>query len=221
LSKDHGKFIIGLTGNIATGKSVVRGMLEDLGAYTIDADAIAHRVMAKGAPGYRPVVRTFGRGVLQTDGEIDRAKLGKLVFRDAVALARLEEIVHPLVRESVGLLIKGVQQPVVVIEAIKLFEGELRKLCNSFWVTCAPRAAQIERLTRDRGMPLDEALQRMNAQGTQAEKISAADVVIRNTGTPEALWRQVNKAWRNNVPVRPTTATAPPGGKPVGPAASA
>ena len=92
----QGKFIIGLTGNIATGKTVVRRMLEHLGAYTIDADTLSHRAIAKGAPGHQPTVEAFGNWILDPHGEIDRAKLGGLAFRDPDALARLEAIVHPL-----------------------------------------------------------------------------------------------------------------------------
>src|SRR5512138_1366107 len=126
LSNWPGKFVIGLTGNIGTGKTVVRRMLEHLGAYTIDADALSHRAIAKGAPGYKPVVEHFGKWIVGPDGEIDRAKLGGLVFRDPVAMRELEQIVHPLVRQAVDVLVRRASQPVVVIEAIKLLEGELR-----------------------------------------------------------------------------------------------
>src|SRR5689334_2556895 len=87
LSNWPGKYVIGLTGNIATGKSVVRRMLEHLGAYTIDADALSHRVISRGAPGYQPVLETFGKWLLDKDGQINRDKLGSLVFADKEALA--------------------------------------------------------------------------------------------------------------------------------------
>src|SRR5512136_646616 len=106
LSKWPGKFVIGLTGNIATGKSVVRRMLEHLGAYGIDADALAHRAIAKGAPGYDKVIETFGRYLLTSEDQIDREKLGRLVFGDTEALTTLEGITHPLVIQAVDLLIK-------------------------------------------------------------------------------------------------------------------
>ncbi|HNC08988.1 MAG TPA: dephospho-CoA kinase, partial [Anaerolineales bacterium] len=96
MSTIPGKFVIGLTGNIATGKSVVRRMLEHLGAYTIDADALTHRAYAKGAPGYQQVIDKFGKWLVNRDGEIDRKKLGSLVFRDDEAMKQLEDIVHPL-----------------------------------------------------------------------------------------------------------------------------
>lgn len=205
MAEMQGRFIIGLTGNIATGKTVVRRMLEHLGAYTIDADSLSHRAMARGAPGHDPVVATFGNWILDPQGEIDRQKLGNLVFRDPEALSRLESIIHPLVREAVDLLIRRAKQPVVVVEAIKLLEGELRKRCDSIWVTYAPPQSQVDRLVAQRNMRREEAQQRVSAQGPQTDKIAAADVVIRNTGTYDDVWRQVEEAWRQNVP-----AGAPP-----------
>lgn len=201
----QGKFIIGLTGNIATGKTVVRRMLEHLGAYTIDADTLSHRAIAKGAPGHQPTVEAFGNWILDPHGEIDRKKLGALAFRDPEALARLEAIVHPLVREAVEILVRRAKQPVIVLEAIKLLEGELGKRCDSIWVTYAPPPVQVERLMQQRGLTRDEAQERVATQTPQTDKIAAADVVIRNTGSYDDLWRQVEEAWGRNVP-----AGAPP-----------
>jgi dephospho-CoA kinase len=191
-----GKYVIGLTGNIATGKSVVRRMLEHLGAYTIDADALSHRAIAKSAPGYEPVVDQFGKWILDKAGEIDRAKLGRLVFADPEALVQLEEIIHPLVRQAVSLLVGRARQRVIVLEAIKLLESELRSACDSIWVTDAPREVQVARLMRKRGLTREDALQRVQAQSAQSQKLSAADVVIRNTGTYEKLWEQVSAQWK-------------------------
>ncbi|MGZ6317588.1 MAG: dephospho-CoA kinase [Anaerolineales bacterium] len=196
-----GKYVIGLTGNIGTGKTVVRRMLEHLGAYTIDADALSHRAIAKGAPGYAPVVEHFGKWLLAPDGEINRSKLGRLVFRDPAALADLESIVHPLVRKAVDVLAKRSSQSVIVIEAIKLLEGDLKKACDTIWVTYAPQVVQIERLTRKRSLTRQEALDRINAQPPQTAKIEAANVVIRNIGSYEDLWKQVSQAWKKNIPV--------------------
>lgn len=195
-----GKFVIGLTGNIGTGKTVVRRMLEHLGAYTIDADALSHRAIARGAPGYQPVVEMFGKWILDQDGEVDRGKLGRLVFRDPAALHNLEQIVHPLVRKAVDVLVRRAVQPVIVIEAIKLLEGDLRKACDSIWVTYAPQVVQVERLTRKRNISREEALQRINAQAPQTGKIEAADVVIRNIGSYDDLWKQVSQGWKKYVP---------------------
>lgn len=207
-----GKYAIGLTGNIATGKSVVRRMLEHLGAYTIDADALAHRVLAKGAPGYQPVINTFGTWILNEDGQINRSKLGRLVFADPQALAQLEAIVHPYVGQAVDLLARRATQKVIVIEAIKLLESDLGKRCDSIWVTDAPQQVQVERLMRKRGLSRADALQRVEAQPAQKHKLDAANVVITNTGSYEDLWKQVNEAWKKIGPAQ--EAEAPVASKP-------
>jgi dephospho-CoA kinase len=206
LSHWPGKFVIGLTGNIATGKSVVRRMLEHLGAYTIDADALSHRAIAKGAPGYQPVVQTFGNYILDQRGEIDRGKLGRLVFNDPEALKNLEEIVHPLVEQAVDLMIRRATQRVVVIEAIKLLEGKLAGQCDSIWTTYAPETIQKNRLIKKRGMDEEQAVQRIRSQPRQELKTAAASVVIQNSGTFEGTWKQVVEAWKV---ISPVTDTAP------------
>ncbi len=195
-----GKYVIGLTGNIATGKSVVRRMLEHLGAYGIDADALAHRAISKGAPGYQQVVDFFGRWILAPDGQIDRAKLGRIVFADEAALRQLEAIVHPLVRQAIQILAQRAPQKVIVIEAIKLLESPLREMCDSIWVTHVPKETQIQRLVSKRKMSPEEALQRVEAQTPQAEKRSAADVIIYNQGSFEDTWKQVVAAWQQIAP---------------------
>jgi len=192
--------VIGLTGNIATGKSVVRRMLEHLGAYTVDADALSHRAYAKGAPGYQPVIDKFGKWLLNKDGEIDRSKLGNLVFNDPEALTQLETIIHPLVRQATEMLIQRAPQRVVAIEAIKLLDGELRKVCDSIWVTNAPEDLQIERLVRKRGFTGERALERIHMQSAQSAKVTLANIVITNTGSFDNLWKQVSAAWKEVVP---------------------
>ncbi len=200
MSNWPGKFVIGLTGNIATGKSVVRRMFEHLGAYTIDADALTHRTYAKGAPGYQKVIDTFGKWLVNKNGEIDRSKLGNLVFNDREAMSQLEEIVHPLVRQASEILIKRAPQQVVVIEAIKLLEGDLRKVCDSIWVTNAPQEVQVERLIRKRGFTRERAMERINMQSAQSAKVAIANIIITNTGSYDSLWKQVNAAWKEVVP---------------------
>ncbi len=175
-------------------------MLEHLGAYTIDADALAHRAYAKGAPGYQPVIDKFGKWLVTREGEIDRKKLGRLVFSDLEAMKQLEAIVHPLVRQAAEILIQRATQPVVVIEAIKLLEGDLRKVCDSIWVTNAPEDVQVERLMRKRGMPKEQALERARAQSPQSQKVAVANIVITNTGSYEDLWKQVSESWKEVVP---------------------
>lgn len=200
MSNWPGKYVIGLTGNIATGKSVVRRMLEHLGAYTIDADALAHRVISKGAPGYQPVLDTFGKWLLDREGQIDRKKLGRLVFGDPEALAQLEGIIHPFVGQAIDILVRRARQKVVVVEAIKLLESDLRAQCDTVWVADAPQEVQVERLMRKRGMSREDALQRVQMQAAQKTKLDAANIVITNNGSYDELWKQVSQAWRKIFP---------------------
>lgn len=201
MSRWPGKYVIGLTGNIATGKSVVRKMLEHLGAYGIDADALAHRAIAKGAPGYQPVIDIFGKWILDAQGEIDRAKLGRLVFQDPEAMKQLERVVHPLVEQAIDLMVRRATQGVVVIEAIKLLEGKLADACDSIWVTVAPPEIQQKRLQEKRGMSAEDAQQRIRAQSSQEQKAAAAHVVIQNSGSFEDTWKQVVAAWKRIAPL--------------------
>jgi dephospho-CoA kinase len=127
-----------LTGNIATGKSTVGKLLSQLGVEHIDADRLAHQLMARGTPVWKGIVSAFGTQILRADGTIDRGRLGSIVFSDKSALAQLEAIVHPGVIERVHQLITASTAPVVVIEAIKLIEsGMVSQLCNALWVVIA------------------------------------------------------------------------------------
>jgi dephospho-CoA kinase len=199
VSRWAGKFVIGLSGNIATGKSVVRRMLEHLGAYGINADALTRRVLSRGAPGYQPVVELFGKRILTPAGEIDRERLGKMVFNDPNALSDLESIVHPFILQAIDLLVKRAPQKVVAIEAIKLLESGLAGWCDSVWVTTISPELQLERLTKKRMLDPADARARINAQGPQTDKIKAADIVINNAGSFEDTWTQVMAGWKRIV----------------------
>ncbi len=188
--------VIGLTGNIGTGKSTVMSMLAALGATVIDADRVAHEVIAPGTPGWSQVVAAFGRGVVAADGAIDRARLGAIVFSDPAALARLEAITHPAIAIAIDQRLRAIERGVVVLEAIKLIESGLYRNCDALWVvTCRPEQ-QLERLMRDRRMSEAEARQRIAAQPPQSEKIALAVVVIDNSGSVEETRAQVEAAWK-------------------------
>jgi dephospho-CoA kinase len=207
--------IIGLTGHIATGKSTVAEMLAGLGAFTIDADEVAHWVMRPGTRVHDRIVETFGPGgtygssprelpILAPDGRIDRRQLGRLVFADQAALARLEAIVHPATLEAIERRISATSADVVVIEAIKLIESGLADRCHSVWVTTCRAEQQIARIVEERGLSPEEARQRVEAQRSQAEHSrvagrARADVVIDNSGTRSATWQQVVAAWEQVV----------------------
>ncbi len=191
-----GKTLIGLTGNIAVGKSLVLAELAALGAAAIDADAVAHAVMRAGGPAYAPVLAAFGDGVLGADGEIDRAALGAIVFADEAALRRLEAISHPAIRREIARLVREADADVVAIEAIKLLEGELKDLVDAVWVVNAGEARQLRRLMDRRGLTLAEAQKRIALQNSQAEKLRQADVVIENEDDIESTRAQVTRAWQ-------------------------
>jgi dephospho-CoA kinase len=188
---------IGLTGNIATGKSTVGRMLTELGAEVIDADRIVHAVLAPDGAAYPVVVAAFGVGILALDGTINRRKLGDLVFTDADALARLEQLTHPPVIAIIEERITASTAPVVAVEAIKLLESGVSDDYEAIWVTTCPETAQLKRLMKSRRLTREEALRRIHAQPPQAEKIARADVVIDTSGTLDETRAQVIAAWEN------------------------
>ncbi len=187
--------LIGLTGNIATGKSEVARILTELGAWVIDADKVAHEVMHPDGPAYAEVVAAFGAEILAADATIDRTRLGSIVFRDPAALQRLEAAVHPAVIVEVDRRIGQAVEPVVVVEAIKLIESGMHRRYDALWVVTAPRSTQIARLVATRGLAEEEAALRVDAQPPQEEKAALADVVIANDGDLSALRRKVEEAW--------------------------
>jgi dephospho-CoA kinase len=210
VSRWTSKYVIGITGNIATGKSVVRKMLEHLGAYGIDADALSHRAMAKDGPGFPLVLKAYGEWVLDDEGQIDRARLAKIVFADPQALDRLEAIIHPLVSHAIDLLIRRARHSVVVIEAIKLMESDLAAGCDTIWVVDAPEEIQVQRLVRKRNMAEPAARQRIAVQSGQDRKLRSANVVIRNDGTFDNTWEQVQTAWAKLPKPKEPLLTQPP-----------
>jgi dephospho-CoA kinase len=195
VSRWPNKYVIGLTGNIAVGKSVVRQMLQHSGAYTIDADSLAHQVMMPNAPAYKPIVDMFGRSIVGPDGRINRGMLGQIVFGNQDLLKKLEAITHPIIRQGINALVSRAQQRVVVIEAIKLLEGDLAQFCDTIWVVDAKPQTQYKRLLEKRKMSEAEAKQRIQSQSLQAEKLKRANVVIHNDGNVEETWKQVQTQW--------------------------
>ncbi len=222
------KYVIGLTGNIAVGKSVVRKMLQHLGAYTIDADGLVHQAMSPGAPAYKPIVEAFGKLILDNEGRINRAALGRIVFSNPQALAQLESITHPIVRAAINTLVSRAKQRVIVIEAIKLIEGDLAKAVDVVWVVNAKPETQYRRLIQLRGMTEADAKQRILAQNAQGVKLEKAHVVIQNDGDVEETWKQVQMHWNDirrlltgEAPAAPPPTTASKPAQPAAPAPAA
>lgn len=202
-------YIIGLTGNIATGKSTVCNILEQLGARVIDADNVSHAVLKRGSAAWRGVVDAFGYDILQYDGSVDRRKLGAVVFGDASKLKTLERITHPAVGSELALMVRdalnapGSDQEVLVVEAVKLFEAGMHEFMDALWVVTAPLEEQKRRLMQDRGMSETDADARLAAQPPLDEKIKRANVVIDNGGSIEETRVQVLRGF---VAIDPTQA---------------
>lgn len=196
-------FLIGLIGPLGSGKSTVRQMLEQLGARSLDADLLAHVVMQRGTRTWRALVDTFGVQILTYDGRIDRRKLGARVFADAAALQTLENIVHPAVLALIKDILRDNVHPVVVLEAIKLFETGMDQWCDALWaVTCSPDQ-QMERVMCARQLNADQVRARLAAQGSFEDKLRRADVTIDNSGDLATTRAQVLKLWKA---IRPETA---------------
>ncbi|UCC89406.1 MAG: dephospho-CoA kinase [Anaerolineales bacterium] len=218
------KYIIGVTGNIATGKSLVLRMLKELGAETLDADNLVHVLMRRGSPLYDKIVAEFGRYILDEDFEIDRGRLGNIVFSDSQALAHLESITHPPVKREIKRWIAGTKASVVAVEAIKLIESGMADDCNAVWVVSASEDVQLERLMTKRKTAGPQAMLRIGAQPPQEEKIARADVVINNDGDVLLTWKIVQRHFaaipRAVVPPPEPAAPVPkpvPPGQPVPP----
>lgn len=190
-----GKYVIGLTGNICAGKTVVCAVLEDLGAFHVDADLVAHQMLIYGKPEFARVVMEFGDEILGEDGQIDRGLLGQIVFSDLAALATLEGILHPAVGREIGCIISSSNCNIVVLEAIKLLESGLDADCHEIWVVTANPDKRRRRLVARDGLSDEDALRRLEIQLPQKEKIKRADVVIDNNGNLSQVRVQVRRAW--------------------------
>ena len=189
---------VGLTGGIASGKSTVSAILAELGAVVIDADKLAREVVAKGTPGLKRVVEAFGRDVLTEDGQMDRPKVGAIVFGDEEKRRVLEGIIHPLVRERSAALEAAAQPGGLVVHDIPLLaEAGLAGTFDAVVVVDAPPEVQVERMVRDRGLTREEADARIAAQASREDRLAVATYVIDNTGTLEELRQQVEEVYEH------------------------
>jgi dephospho-CoA kinase len=191
--------VVGLTGGIACGKSTVSEMLRRLGVPIVDADEIAREVVEPGSPVLAAVATEFGPGVLLPDGTLDRVGLGKRVFADAHARARLNAIVHPAVRErSAARLAAEARKgaPIAVYDAALILENGLGGAMDALIVVAVPEDVQVERLVRRDGIDHEAALARIRAQMPLAEKVAAADWVIDNSGTLTETEARVAGVWK-------------------------
>jgi dephospho-CoA kinase len=190
--------IIGLTGSIGSGKSTVASMLKELGAAIIDSDRVGHEVLNPGTPGWREVVKTFGRDILSRDDTIDRRKLAGVVFNNGESLSRLNQIVHPRIEDEVRSRLKTFQkqkQDVVVIEAALIGEAGWTSLAEQIWVVKSSRDVTLNRLA-ERGVSQGDALARMAAQKPAEEQVKHGLLIINNDGSLADLRMKVEKLWQ-------------------------
>ncbi len=189
--------IIGLTGNIACGKTAVGQMLLAIGAERyIDADAVVHKLYESGQPIAVKVAETFGKAVISTDGSVDRKALGTVVFHDADAMRRLEAIVHPAVGIAMASELGAVSTTgIAIIDAVKLLEGESGKFCQSKWIVICTEEQELARLMARNNLSEEEAWVRIRAQPSVAQRLPLVDEVIDNSGSKEETHRQVAQAF--------------------------
>lgn len=189
--------ILGITGNIACGKTAVGQMLIELGVEKyLDADALVHQLYLSGQPIARAVAEAFGPDVMAEDGSVDRQALGTLVFRDAEAMRRLEAIVHPAVGQAMFEQLASVSDNgIVVIDAVKLLEGGSGALCQSKWLITCPEEQEMARLIARNGLSADEARARIQAQPSVERRLPLVDEVIDNGGSLADTRRQVEAAF--------------------------
>ena len=191
--------VVGLTGGIGTGKSTVAVLLRERGATVIDADEATRAVQAPGSEGLRRLVEEFGSGILTAGGELDRARLADIAFRDADARGRLNGIVHPLVREWMADRQRQAAErgdPVVVLDIPLLFESRGAAALQTVVLVYAPEEVAIARLVEQRGMSEEQARARIAAQMPIEEKRRLATHVIENTGSLAELKARVDAVWR-------------------------
>ncbi len=198
LNKDR-LLLLGVTGGIASGKSTVADMLAHLGAFTIDFDALARTVVEPEKPAWKEIIGHFGHEVLQEDGQLDRKKLGHIVFQDEKERKKLESLTHPRILEEYQARVNAVveKDPDAIIQVVipLLFEVQLEALVHKILVVYIPPAEQINRLIKRDGISRDEAARILKAQLPLDEKVKNADFVIHNNGPLDQTRRQVDALW--------------------------
>ncbi len=190
--------VIGITGGIASGKSTVSSMLKELGAFIIDVDDIGRKVVEKGEKAYNEIVCYFGNDILLPKGDINRKKLGNIVFSSYEKLELLNSITHPeiirRVMEEVNALAKDGAK-IIVIDAAILFEMGLDIYCDSIWLVHVGKETQIKRLMGRDKFTYEEAIHRISSQRSHEERMKYIDVIIDNSQAPEVIKSRISDIW--------------------------
>jgi dephospho-CoA kinase len=190
------RLILGVTGNIACGKSTVAGMFKTKDCLLIDADCLGHKILSMGTGAYRRIIKLFGRGILQPDNSIDRAKLSQIVFTDQEALVKLNSIVHPELIRQIKRRIRNSNKRIVILDAALIIEAGLRKMVDKLVVVTAKRQQQILRSQKSLGLAKKQLILRMKSQISQKAKSRFADFIIDNSGQVSKTQKQVSKIRR-------------------------
>jgi len=191
--------VIGLTGGIGSGKSTVSKFLAELGAVIIDADKVGHEALKPGTEVWREVVAAFGRQILTPDGDINREKLGEIVFGNSESLSRLNQIMHPRMYTMVKAQLEGYRKQgvgVVVLEAPLLIEANWTSLVDEVWVTVASEATVLRRLKEKFGLSELESLARIHSQLPSEERVKYADVIINTDCDLGELKAKIEELWQ-------------------------
>ena len=193
--------VLGLTGGIGSGKSMVASMFAQLGADVIDADQLAREVVEPGQPVLEEIAAAFGRDILLPDGRLDRGMLARIIFADPVARARLNAITHPRIQERMAteMALRGSRPGVLIVDIPLLFENDRTSSVESVIVVWVDPKTQLRRLIERDGLTADEARQRIAAQMPLDEKRARADLVVDNSGSRENTRRQVEAIYRQNA----------------------
>ena len=192
--------VIGLTGGIASGKSSVSRMLAEMGAEIIDADKLGHELLKAHTEAWERLVDSFGEDILMPDGDIDRQKLGKVVFHDPKALQQLNDIMHPRIHRMVEEKIENLrrhQVDVVVLEAALLLEAGWSPLVEEAWVTIIPESTALQRLMNRDNLTREQALARIRSQIPVQERVKQADVLIDTSGSLPQVRTKVMELWND------------------------
>lgn len=190
------KIVIGLTGGIATGKTSVLREFRRLGARVLDCDILARAVVRKGRPAWKKIAKTFGKPVLKNDGSLNRAQLGRIVFKSPVKRRILEGIIHPQVKTMVLKAARKARSGVLVVDVPLLFEAGWKKLFDRTVLVYSPEKIQIQRLGKRDGFGKKEALTRIHSQWALKRKKKLADHAIDNSGDFSRAQNQVRKLWK-------------------------
>jgi len=190
------KIIIGVTGSFGSGKSTVSAMLASCGAFVVDADKIAHELIKPGEAGYKKIVGSFGKGILDSKGYIKRKKLALIVFSNPALLKKLNCLTHPEIIRRIKQAVKETKIPVVALDAPLLIEAGLNKITDKLVVVKIKKSEQIKRLCRKTGLKHQEVLKRIKAQVSLSDKVRMADFVIDNNHSFGKTKKQVKNIWR-------------------------